>query len=191
MIFSDPDPTFQVCFGFCMKHWISLHLKSVARPTRSLSLKLRRDISYCRMFRIRTNNLRIRIRILLVSSLAFKLETKNNFFAYYLLFECSFIYISLPKSHKWVTKKFFLIFFYCDERIWIRTKNAGTRSGRPKNVRVRIDNTVSKQVSMSRRSICGSLNSWARTRPTSSSTHSSTSTQSISRYYSISCQRFI
>ncbi len=77
----------------------------------------------------------LRIRILLLSSVTFKRPTKN--FAHKVLLKVHVPQSSKIKSHKTVEIKVFLTFLLDDGRIriWIRTNNDESGSGRPKTYR--------------------------------------------------------
>jgi hypothetical protein len=79
--------------------------------------------------RIRTTDLWIWIRLLLFSSVTFKMQTKKNFFPNFiclLIFEGTFTSFFQDKNSQ-VTKqsktRFFLLFLLDDRRIWIRTSD--------------------------------------------------------------------
>jgi hypothetical protein len=55
--------------------------------------------------RIRTFDQRIRLRILLFSSVTFKMPTKNDFFYAYSFLKVHLYHSSMIKSHKEVTKR--------------------------------------------------------------------------------------
>jgi hypothetical protein len=83
--------------------------------------------------RIRATDFRIRIWIwiMLFSSVAFKMQTKNKF--YTLLFEGTFTSV-LKEVTKQQKSRFPLLFLLDDGTIRMRTNNEGSGSGRPKNI---------------------------------------------------------
>ncbi len=88
----------------------------------------------------------LRIRILLFSSEADKMPTKNNFF--FFKFFCLLLFGSVFTSafkvkriHKIVEINVFLYFFACWWKDPDRTNNGSSGSGRTKNIRIRIHNT--------------------------------------------------
>jgi hypothetical protein len=92
--------------------------------------------------RIRITNLRIRIRILLFSSVADKKLTKKKFIFFIAycflkvhLYQSSYIKTQ-KRSHKLVKSRFFLTFLLVDGGIRNRTNSDGSGSGRPKNIRI-------------------------------------------------------
>ncbi len=109
---------------------------------------------FCPVFRIRDVLIRQRLRILLFSSVAFKMPTKSKFFplVFFLLITYSSKFTSVFKdsklliSHKTVEIQVYLIFLLVvgmiQSRIRIRTNNYGSKSGRPKSLRNRIRNTA-------------------------------------------------
>ncbi len=147
-------------FGNGLKYMLTLSITfentSAFRPVAVLHLVLNFNVVNLWHFgtdpdpRIRTTDLwiRIRIHILLFSSVAIKMSTKNKFlskfFAYYLL-KVHLNQSSKMKNHKKLQNsrnRVFSYFFLFDNgriRIQAQTNNDGPGSWRPKNIRILLD----------------------------------------------------